>query len=142
MVLELIPHLLRQELAEERLILAGAEDGLTSEAVRALQVSASLDLLLLNLFLLGRFWLCLLKLEIRLVVEIEGCGLDHLIRAGAAALFGLREARILEALGGRAAARLLDRGAHEAAILGGLVSGQELIDAVSHSDGINNSGAF
>ena len=60
MVLELIPHLLGQELAEEGLILAGAEDGLTSEAVGALQVSTSLDLLLLNLFLLGRFWLCLL----------------------------------------------------------------------------------
>lgn len=36
MVLELVPHLLRQELAEEGLILAGAEDGLTSEAVGAL----------------------------------------------------------------------------------------------------------
>ena len=100
MVLELIPHLLRQELAEEGLILAGAEDGLTSEAVGALQVSTSLDLLLLNLFLLSRFWLCLLQLEIRLLVKVKGCRLDHLVRARAAALFGLREARILEALGG------------------------------------------
>ena len=54
-----------------------------------------------------------------------------MVCARAAALFGLRKARILEALRGGAAARLLDRRAHEAAILGGLVSGQELIDAVS-----------
>ena len=65
-----------------------------------------------------------------------------MVRARAAALFGLREARILEALGGRATARLLDRRAHKAAILGGLVSSQELIGAVSHPDGILNSGTF
>ena len=65
-----------------------------------------------------------------------------MVCARAAALFGLREARILEALGWRAAACLLDRRAHDAAILGGLVSSQELIDAVSHPNGIKNSGTF
>ena len=64
-------------------MLAGAEDGLAGEAVRALQMGTSEDLLLLD-----GFWLGLLQLKFGLLflVKVESRRLDHLVGARAAAL--------------------------------------------------------